>query len=158
MCSSDLSNDRGASPSRRAVDASMDIHPEDLAITRGSRDTGARMDSNRPSEGMDPSYERELVRQAAATRRAVVLGSLTGLLLLCLVLAIAGVLPKWVPILAALPVVAFVIAASMTASQRTQAPAPSAACATTSRCRPPNRPTATSATSAAASARTTRRT
>ena len=117
------SSDRGASPSRRAVDASMDIHPEDLAITRGSRDTGARMDSNRPSEGMDPSYERELVRQAAATRRAVVLGSLTGLLLLCLVLAIAGVLPKWVPILAALPVVAFVIAASMTASQRTQAPA-----------------------------------
>ena len=44
------------------------------------------------------------------------LGALTVLLLVTLVLAIVGVLPRWAPILAALPVVAFVLAASMTAS------------------------------------------
>jgi hypothetical protein len=97
------------------------------------------------SEGMDPSYERELVRQAAATRRAVVLASLTGLLLLSLLLAFAGVLPKWLPILAALPVVGFVVAASMTASQRTQAPARRSSAA-----RPARRPAAAPAPAPAA--------
>ncbi len=75
----------------------------------------------RPAEGLDPDYERELVRQAAATRRALVLGALTVILLAALVLAIVGVLPRWAPIVAALPVVAFVLAASMTASARTSA-------------------------------------
>lgn len=70
------------------------------------------------SEGMDRDYERELVRRAAATRRAIVLGTLTALLLLALVLAIAGVLPQWVPILVAVPVVAFILATAMTASSR----------------------------------------
>ncbi len=73
--------------------------------------------------GLDPEYERELVRQAAATRRAVVLGVLTAVLLVALVLAIASVVPKWVPALAAAPVVAFVVATMMTASERTAAPA-----------------------------------
>ncbi len=78
--------------------------------------------TDRPSgryEGMDRDYERELVRRAAATRRAVVLGTLTAILLLALVLAIVGVLPQWVPILVAVPVVAFVLATAMTASSRT---------------------------------------
>lgn len=80
-----------------------------------------RPTTTRPAEGLDPDYERELVRQAAATRRAVVLGALTLILLVALVLAIASVLPKWAPILAAIPVVGFVLASSMTASARTSA-------------------------------------
>lgn len=77
--------------------------------------------ASRPAEGLDPEYERELVRQAAATRRAIVLGALTALLFVVLVLAMLGVVPRWAPVLAALPVVAFVIAAAMTASARTSA-------------------------------------
>ena len=77
--------------------------------------------ADRPSEGLDPDYERELVRQSAATRRAVVLGTLTVVLVLGLLLAIIGILPKWAPIVAAIPVVAFVIATAMTASHRTAA-------------------------------------
>lgn len=80
-----------------------------------------RPSTARPAEGLDPDYERELVRQAASTRRAIVLGALTVILLVALVLAIASVLPKWAPILAALPVVAFVLAASMTAAARSDA-------------------------------------
>jgi hypothetical protein len=88
---------------------------------RMPRPTTTRTPAARPAEGLDPDYERELVRQAAATRRALVLGALTVLLLVTLVLAVASVLPRWAPILAALPVVAFVLAASMTASTRTSA-------------------------------------
>ncbi len=80
-----------------------------------------RPTADRPAEGLDPSYERELVRQAAATRRAVVLGALTVLLVVSLLLAVLGVLPRWAPIVAAIPVVAFVIAAAMTASHRSSA-------------------------------------
>jgi len=85
--------------------------------------------SYQDNEGMDHDYERELVRRAAATRRAIVLGSLTAVLLVSLILAVVGVLPRWVPILAALPVVAFVLATAMTASARSaparrSAPAP----------------------------------
>ena len=87
-------------------------------MTRSTTTSSARP---RPAEGMDPDYERELVRQAAATRRAVVLGSLTGLLFITLVLAMIGVVPRWAPVLAALPVVGFVIAAAMTASSRSSA-------------------------------------
>jgi hypothetical protein len=80
-----------------------------------------RPTTERPPLGLDPDYERELVRQAAATRRAVVLGALTVILLVTLVLAIVAIVPRWAPILAALPVVAFVLAASMTASSRSTA-------------------------------------
>ena len=80
-----------------------------------------RPTNDRPSEGMDPNYERELVRQAAATRRAVVLGILTLVLVAALLLAVVGILPRWVPIAAAAPVIAFVVAAAMTASHRTSA-------------------------------------
>lgn len=86
-----------------------------------ARPTTPRSTAARPAEGLDPDYERELVRQAAATRRAVVLGALTVILLVTLVLAIASVLPQWAPILAALPVVTFVVASSMTASARSGA-------------------------------------
>jgi hypothetical protein len=92
--------------------------------TRRTPDPEVRMSrptSERPALGLDPDYERELVRQSAATRRAVVLGTLTLILLACLVLAIVGVLPRWAPMVAALPVVAFVLAASMTSSARSGA-------------------------------------
>jgi len=92
--------------------------------TRRTPDPEARMSrptTERPALGLDPDYERELVRQSAATRRAVVLGALTLILLVTLVLAVLGVVPRWAPILAALPVVGFVLAASMTASARTNA-------------------------------------
>lgn len=68
--------------------------------------------------GLDPTYERELLRQAAATRRAIVLGSLTVILFIALIMAVVGMLPRWAPALAAVPVVAFVVAAAMTASER----------------------------------------
>ena len=48
-------------------------------------------------------------------------GILTALLLVTLVAAMLGMLPKWVPILAALPVIGFVVAAAMTSSQRSSA-------------------------------------
>lgn len=102
-------------------------------------DTEARMSRGAPDQrvvpstwsddngGLDPAYERELVRRAAATRRTIVLGTLTAILLVTLLLAIAAVLPRWVPILAAVPVVAFVLATAMTASARTSASARPAA-------------------------------
>jgi hypothetical protein len=88
---------------------------------RMPRPTTDRTPAARPAEGLDPDYERELVRQAAATRRAIVLGVLTVILLVTLVLAILSVLPQWAPILAAVPVVGFVLASSMTASARSGA-------------------------------------
>lgn len=94
------------------------------APSRRAPDREARMTRStpaRPAEGLDPEYERELVRQAAATRRAIVLGALTLILLVALILAIVGIAPRWLPVLAALPVVAFVLAAALTASARTSA-------------------------------------
>ena len=106
-----------------AIDSPMaDVRPTDRA-PRPARTTDheARMmqTTARPAEGLDPDYERELVRQAAATRRAIVLGSLTAILFVTLILAIMGVVPRWAPVLAAIPVIGFVLAASMTASART---------------------------------------
>lgn len=88
------------------------------------------------SEGIDPSYERELARQSAATRRAVVLGLLTFVLLVSLLTAFAGLLPKWAPIVFALPVIGFVIAAAMTASERSKAPGRTSSAATRTERRP----------------------
>lgn len=101
-------------------------HDRDAGRRAPSRDfTEARMtrgSSARPPEGtLDREYERELVRQQAATRRAIVLGALTVLLLVVLVLAVVGTLPQWAPILAAVPVLAFVVATAMTASHRSSA-------------------------------------
>ncbi len=80
----------------------------------------ARSTTSRPPEGLDPAYERELVRQSAATRRALVLGALTLVLLVVLVLAVLSIAPRWAPIVAVVPVVLFVLAASMTAGARTE--------------------------------------
>ncbi len=96
---------------------SLSDQPRNLPEARMTRDN-----ANRPPEGtLDRDYERELVRQQAATRRAMVLGGLTVLLLVVLVLAIVGVVPQWAPILAAVPVLGFVIATAMTASARSGA-------------------------------------
>jgi hypothetical protein len=117
---------------RAPAEAPMPSH-EPMTRTRRSDRSETGMDNRHLSyqahEGMDRDYERELVRRAAATRRAIVLGSLTAVLLVSLILAVVGVLPRWVPILAALPVVAFVLATAMTASARSaparrSAPAP----------------------------------
>ena len=62
--------------------------------------------------------DRELARQQASTRRAAVLGVLALVLLMSLVLAFMSVVPKWVPALTALPVVAFIVATMMTAPAR----------------------------------------
>ena len=67
---------------------------------------------------LDPDYERELIRQTAATRRAIVLGVLTLAVLLTLILAFLSVVPKWLPIVALLPLGAFIVAAIMTAGAR----------------------------------------
>jgi hypothetical protein len=88
-----------------------------------------RPTTSRPAPGLDPAYERELNRQSAATRRAVVLGSLTLILFVTLVLAVLTIIPRWAPIVALVPVVAFVLASSMTAGARREvgrerAPAP----------------------------------
>jgi hypothetical protein len=113
---------------------------------RMRRGDETRQSSGYDFEGMDPSYERELVRRSAATRRAVVLGTLTALLLLALILAIVGVLPQWLPILTAVPVVAFVLATALTASSR------STASATTRRAPAPRRRAAPESAVASASA------
>lgn len=105
----------------RDVDLALQGSAAPRSEARMTRPTNHR--TAQPGAGLDPDYERELVRQAAATRRAIVLGSLTAILLVTLLLAIVSVLPKWVPALAAVPVVAFVIAAAMTASSRSAAPA-----------------------------------
>jgi hypothetical protein len=77
--------------------------------------------SSSPVRSVDADFQRDAARQKAATRRAIVLGSLTGLLLVTLIAAFLGFAPKWAPIVMALPVVGFVAAAAMTASERSAA-------------------------------------
>lgn len=60
-------------------------------------------------------------QRAMAVRRAIVLATLSLLLASTLILAIASVLPKWVPFIFAALVITFLVAAAMTASQRTSA-------------------------------------
>lgn len=92
------------------ANASMHSPVQEAPVTRPT--------TTRRPEGIDPSYERELARQSASTRRAIVLGTLTVILLGTLIAAVLGVLPRWAPVLAAVPVVGFVIAAALTASER----------------------------------------
>jgi hypothetical protein len=110
-----------ALPPRRSPEGEARMPRSTTTRPTTTRPVTTRPVTTRPAEGLDPDYERELVRQAAATRRAIVLGALTVILLVALVLAIVGVLPQWAPIVAALPVVVFVLASSMTASARTSA-------------------------------------
>ncbi|MDI1289128.1 MAG: hypothetical protein PSX37_04140 [bacterium] len=112
-----------------ATESGYDMDEQyDMPMPRSSSNRSARevramrpTTESRPPLGLDPTYERELARQAASTRRAIVLGSLTFILLLALVLAVAGMFPRWMPVLAAIPVVAFVLAAALTASERSAA-------------------------------------
>ncbi|MFA7323761.1 MAG: hypothetical protein WC005_05320, partial [Candidatus Nanopelagicales bacterium] len=64
---------------------------------------------------------RSSAHERAAQRRTIILGSLTALLAITLLLAVASMAPKWLPMISAVLVAAFVVATAMTASQRTQA-------------------------------------
>jgi hypothetical protein len=57
-------------------------------------------------------------KERAAKRRAIIMGVLSAALALTLILAIANLVPRWAPILLAVLVVAYVIAAGRTSSQR----------------------------------------
>jgi len=57
-------------------------------------------------------------QERAAKRRAIIMGVLSAALALTLVLAIANLVPRWAPIILAVLVLAYVIAAGMTSSQR----------------------------------------
>ena len=61
---------------------------------------------------------RTRAQEVAARRRAIVMGSLSAALALALVLAVVGVIPRWVPIVFAVVVLSYVIAAAVTSSQR----------------------------------------
>ena len=55
---------------------------------------------------------------AAAKRRAVVMGILSAALAVVLTLAVVGLVPRWAPIVLAVVVLTYVLAASMTSSRR----------------------------------------
>ena len=75
---------------------------------RESRRSGA-------SVAFDP---RTRAQEVAAKRRAIIMGSLSASLALALVLAVLGAIPRWVPIVFAVVVLSYVIAAAVTSSQR----------------------------------------
>jgi hypothetical protein len=82
-----------------------------------------RPTSSGPVRPAPSEQQRELARESAATRRAVVLGALTALLLVTLVAAMLGFAPKWAAALAVLPVIAFITASVLTSSERSRTPA-----------------------------------
>lgn len=112
----------------------------------GSSSRGAVAMGDYADDDSDQSYDdmrrrmdaidHDEVSRAAATRRALVLGTLSSILLVTLLLAVLGVLPRWVPALAVLPVIGFLIAQSMTASQRSAGARPAATTFTTRDRRP----------------------
>ena len=57
-------------------------------------------------------------QEAAAKRRAVVMGILSAALAVVLAVAVVGLIPRWAPIVLAVVVLTYVIAASMTSSRR----------------------------------------
>ena len=67
------------------------------------------------SVAFDP---RTRAQEVAARRRAIVMGSLSASLALALVLAVVGVIARWVPIVFAVVVLSYVVAAAVTSSQR----------------------------------------
>lgn len=83
----------------------------------------ARPTGSGPVRTSTAEQQRELAHASAATRRAVVLGALTAFLLITLVAAVIGFAPRWAAALAALPVIGFLIASVLTASERSSAPA-----------------------------------
>jgi hypothetical protein len=69
---------------------------------------------------------RNHAQEVAAKRRAVVLGALTLTVLLTLLAALAAMAPMWLPMVAAVPLIAFLVASSLTAPARRSAARPSA--------------------------------
>jgi hypothetical protein len=63
---------------------------------------------------------REMARQSAAKRRAIIMGVVSGALALMLVLAMLGLVPRMAPIVMAIVVVSYVMAAAFTSSQRSK--------------------------------------
>ena len=61
---------------------------------------------------------RTRAQEVAARRRAIIMGTSSAALALALVLAVVGLIPRWVPILFAVVVLSYVIAAAVTSSQR----------------------------------------
>ncbi|MDD2857553.1 MAG: hypothetical protein PHU75_02665 [Candidatus Nanopelagicales bacterium] len=85
----------------------------------GSPRSGETMANSRTAA----TARRSTAHERAAQRRTIVLGLLTALLAVSLLLAVASMVPKWLPVGAAVLVAAFVVATAMTASQRTAATA-----------------------------------
>ena len=81
----------------------------------GSQRSGETVENSRPSA----KQYRQSAHERAAQRRTIVLGSLAGLLAITLLMAVASIVPKWLPMIMAVLVAAFVVATAMTASQRT---------------------------------------
>ena len=90
-------------------------HPDHPAGT-GRNLTGGKMARERQTHA----------QEVAAKRRAVVLGALTLTVLITLLAGLAAMVPMWLPIVAAVPLVAFLIASSLTAPARKSAARPSA--------------------------------
>ena len=80
----------------------------------GQNDKSGRSARRGSSLGRPTSPEQE----AAAKRRAVVMGILSAALAVVLTLAVVGLVPRWAPIVLAVVVLTYVIAASMTSSRR----------------------------------------
>jgi len=72
------------------------------------------------ARGVATESPREFARQAAAKRRAIIMGVLSAALALTLALAIFGIVPRVAPIVLAVVVLSYVIAAAATSSQRGQ--------------------------------------
>ena len=82
--------------------------------TLGKNEKSGRSARRGSSSARPTSPEQE----AAAKRRAVVMGILSAALAVVLALAVVGLVPRWAPIVLAVVVLTYVIAASMTSSRR----------------------------------------
>ena len=82
--------------------------------TLGKNEKSGRSARRGSSSGRPTSPAQE----AAAKRRALVMGILSAALAVVLGLAVVGLVPRWAPIVLAVGVLTYVIAASMTSSRR----------------------------------------
>ena len=73
-------------------------------------------ESDKGGSGRSRAYSP--AQEAAAKRRAIIMGVLSGALALLLVLAVVGLVPRWAPIVLAVLVLSYVIAAGVTSSKR----------------------------------------
>ena len=70
------------------------------------------------SRGAGRAQSYSPARETAAKRRAIIMGVLSGALALLLVLAVVGLVPRWAPIILAVLVLSYVIAAGVASSKR----------------------------------------